>query len=889
MKKKIFSIICAGAIFAACENAEQQTYYVDDLVLDTEHCIAEGSYVQGVALAQDCKVVLRYENASGGTAEFSAPASNGMRIDAQTVQLAKGSGSVDLKVSGTPLELKLTYLQINVKYNGATYISSVEINVLEDLDPSGVIVFSVDGTSVLSLQDAVTVAFTVTPTMAAVSATAPEGLRVSIASDKSTGEGTITLTPSANYLSGDVTLTASFGAREAQKQTIATSAFSAGDGTAASPWIVSNEKTLDKLRYGTDKAFRLSSDISVASAWNPVGTAASPFNGSLDGAGHSIDFSISTSDSHAAFFGYVGASATVNSLVLKGSVEGGDYVAALAASSEAAISADVSGVSVLGDNHIAEKIASGSAKDARTIIFGEIPARVNITAIATEYVGEIGLLGGDADVVFDAGSTGLNCSFDKTTGNATFAKTPSFVPGDISFYAKLSDKVRSRSHVIGVTSKNMFERGTGTPSDPYVVTDLDQLSATMLTYPASCIFLEENASISGWETLPSFSGTLDGGSHKLSWLKVPFIANLSGTVKNIAFSEVDITAGGTNTGAVANLLSGSLSGVSVKGSITATSANSGDTGLSALVGQAEGSASITDCYSGVEISVSGTNFATGGVVGVIKSSGGITIQNCTVEGAINITSGATKVGGILGRKTNASQSSKDIIADCLVAAAINVSGSSSNMIGGVFGALQGSTPSGDYVGGITIVRTAFTGSVSAGTAVGGICGVGCSVTDCFVSGSVQATNNTGSTGGSAGMVAAAKGDVTRCVVAGSRISGTNLSSFSTAGIISKQNGNAPKAVSCAVIGALLQAEGKTILGATANLDGIDNKWWGVKYLDETAYVSGNTVQDGNAFAAAPTQADFEALGYNFSSVWKWNAAGYPELQNPGCPAQVKNM
>jgi len=321
--------------------------------------------------------------------------------------------------------------------------------------------------------------------------------------------------------------------------------------------------------------------------------------------------------------------------------------------------------------------------------------------------------------------------------------------------------------------------------------------------------------------------------------------------------------------------------------MSAGGASAGDTGLAAIAGQASGAAVISDCYTNVEIAVTGTNFATSGVVGVIKASSGITIANCTVAGAISISSNATKVGGVLGRKTNTSQTSNDIIKDCLITSAITVSGTGSNMVGGVFGALQGATVDGDYVGGLTIVRTAFTGSVSAGTAVGGICGVGCSATDCFVSGSVQATTNTGSTGGSAGIVSAAKGNVTRCVVAGSRISGTNLASFSTAGIISKRNGNTPKAANCAVIGATLQNDGKTILGSTDNLTVEANKWWGVKYLDDSAYVSGGTDQDGDIFATAPTQADFESMGYDFTNTWKWNPAGYPELKNVGCDPSVR--
>lgn len=891
MKKTGIIIAFAGLwLLWGCVEKEQPSYYVQDLVIDTEHNLAEGSYVQGVSLQQTCTVTVFYENAKGGEASFSAPVTNGMEILPQRFTLANGSGSVSLKVSGTPLELRLTYLQINIQYNGKTYLSSVEINVLEDLDPSGEIIFTIDGNDIRPLLDPATLPFTVTPSMTAVTAVVPDGLRAVISTDKQTGEGSVVLTPSASFIDGEIVLTASFGAREPQVQKIGVSAFASGNGTDASPWAVSDEKGLDKLRYALTSSFVLSSDINVSSNWNPVGSAAAPFNGKLNGASHTVSFNIAGEEDYSAFFAYAGASAHLEALKLKGSVEGKDYVAALAASSETALNADISEVTVLGDNHIAAGIASGAGKDADVIVFTEVPSTVNIPAGETSFTGLLGLAAGSGEVVFDAGTTGVTLSYDSASGQFTVQRTDSFNPGAVSFYARLgSDRVRSRVHTINITSKNMYESGTGTPEDPYLVMDYDQLSATMNAYPAASIKLGDDADISTWATLDSFTGTLDGDGHKVSGLTVPFVGSLGGKIFNLAFKEVNITAGGSGGGTVANNVSGTIDRVSVSGTVSAGAASAGDTGLGAIAGQASGSAVISNCCSNMEISVSGTNFATGGIVGVIKASGGITIENCTVAGNISITSNATKVGGILGRKTNASQGSKDIIRDCLVSGSVNVSGTGSNMVGGVFGALQGATVSGDYVGGITIVRTAFTGSVSAGTAVGGIGGVCCSVTDCFVSGSVQATNNTGSTGGSGGVVSAAKGDVTRCVVSGSRISGTNLAGFSTAGIISKQNGNAPAAKDCAVIGALLQNEGKTILGATANLSASGNKWWGVKYLDEAPYLTQNTDQDGEAFAAAPTQADFEAMGYDFTSVWKWNSAGYPELRNAGCPETVKNM
>lgn len=102
MNKTALSLICAAVLATSCGQADRQSFYVDELVLDTEHCIAEGSYVQGVALAQDCVVTLHYQNASGGTAEFSAPESNGMRIDAQSLPMAKGEDPSTSKSAERP-------------------------------------------------------------------------------------------------------------------------------------------------------------------------------------------------------------------------------------------------------------------------------------------------------------------------------------------------------------------------------------------------------------------------------------------------------------------------------------------------------------------------------------------------------------------------------------------------------------------------------------------------------------------------------------------------------------------------------------------------------------------------------------------------------------------
>ncbi len=893
--KKLLYILCAAVWMAGCSDDNTASYYVDELVIDTANCLAEGSYVQGVPVGDLCRVKIPYENARGGVARISAPETNGLRIDAQEVAFAAGSGEAVVQCAGIPLMLQTSFLQLNVEYLGKTYLSSVEIVVLEDVDPTGTIGFQIDETPLTGLTAARTVAFTVDPTMTSVveSGATPEGLRVSVVSDPATGAGTVTFTPTPAFLGGQVELTASFGAREAQVRTIRVSAFAAGEGTPEDPWAVTSAAELDKIRYGLDRAFRLDGNIVLGSDWSPAGTAENPFTGSLDGNGKRITLALDRPEQdYVALFAHAGAGASVKNLALDGSVRGGSYVAALAAVSAVRLSADVADVVVEGDNFVAAAVASGAGKDDRVIEFGKVPASVNISMGESSESGELGLLTKGATVAFDAGTTGSSWSYDDATGLFTVVKGADFTGGDVSFRVWLDDKVRSTLRTIAVTSKNMYESGTGSAEDPYVVADADQFAATLHAFPEAHVKLSSDLEIAGWTTIDSFSGSLDGDGHTVKGLTAPFAGTLAGTVKNIKFAEVAVVAGKNACGVVANVLDGRVESVAVTGTLTAESAASAaDTGLGAIAGQAQGSSVIDNCYVRIAMTTQ-SNFATGGLVGVIKATDGVTLSRSTVEGSIVGTINGSKLGGILGRKTNTNQNSKDLITGCLVTAEVKMTGEGSNMIGGIFGALQGATVSGDYVGGIAIEKCAFTGAVSGGNAVGGIGGVCCAVRDCYVGGSVQATSvSASSTAAAAGVVAAAKGDMERCVVRGARVTGgpKGTSSF-TAGIVCVKNDNAPKATGCAVLASTIQLGGFAIYGtASANITATSNYRWEVIYADDSAYVplaSDPYGQDGAE--EHPSQALFESLGYDFSSVWTWDATtNAPRLRSVGCTETVK--
>ncbi len=897
MKKGLY-ILAFGilATLSACNSDIKESFYLNELAIDTENCYAEGSFVQGVLLSEQNRIRVPYEGAEGGSAVFSAPKENGMSIPEQTCELSDGKGEVLLTVDGTPLRCESTFLQLNISYNGKKYLSSVEITVLEDQDPSGVIVFTMKDATISCLTSAVEIPFTVTPTMASVTETSEQidGLRVLVTSNPDTGEGVVTLNPAENFLGGKLSLTASFGARQAQVKTISLSAFAAGDGTKASPYEVSSAAEMGKIQYGLTSFFRLKNDIDLSDGWTPVGSSSSPFTGGIDGGSHKVKIAIDRpTEDYVAFVSYAGKGAEIKNLTLEGSVKGRNYVSAAAAfSAEALGGVDAGAVSVEGNNHVAALVASGEGKDENVIEFSEVPQYVNIPMGASTYSESLGVTTKGVTVSFAAGETGTDWSYDADKGEFTVTRLTSFKGGEVSFTVSLGSNVKATSRAFSVTSKNMYEGGSGTADDPYVVADADQFTATLHSYPSSCVKLSTDIILTAWETISEFSGTLDGGSHSVSGLCAPFAELLSGEVKNIRLKAIDITAGTGNCGAIANNLSGKVTSVGVQGKLSApTKAASGDTGLSPVAGQALGTAVIDNCYVDVETNIVGTNFAFGGLVGVIKETNNVTMSNSTIDGKVTSSQNITKVGGVLGRKTNKNQTSQDKITGCLVNTEFALTGTGSNMVGGIFGALQGATVSGDYVGGVTVEKSAFMGKVSAGNAVGGIGGVCCSVRDCYVGGSVQATSVTSSsTAAAAGVSSAVKGDVARCVVAGARVTGGPKGTSFTAGVVNVKNGNTPKTTGCYVLNTVIETSGFAIYGtASTNITASDNYRWNVTYSTEpSAYVPQTTDtygQDGTEKQL--TEADLTALGYDFTSVWKWDsAASAPVLRSVGCADSV---
>ncbi|ADG06577.1 GLUG motif-containing protein [Kyrpidia tusciae] len=180
--------------------------------------------------------------------------------------------------------------------------------------------------------------------------------------------------------------------------------------------------------------------------------------------------------------------------------------------------------------------------------------------------------------------------------------------------------------------------GDGSQTNPYVVTNRDQLDAlrTMTTTPGTFFVLGQDIDLGGteWEPILSFGGHLDGQGHTITGLKITtttadtvgLIGTLDsgGEISNLTLDNVQITAGngsfdvgtlvGNNLGAVRN--------ARVTGALTVSGANVVG-GLAGWNGDGSQPGLIADSSASVDITAATTNATIGGLVGVnwLVSSG----------------------------------------------------------------------------------------------------------------------------------------------------------------------------------------------------------------------------------------------------------------------------
>jgi len=198
--------------------------------------------------------------------------------------------------------------------------------------------------------------------------------------------------------------------------------------------------------------------------------------------------------------------------------------------------------------------------------------------------------------------------------------------------------------------------GTGTSSDPYVITTADQLASISTTGLGKCYKLGNNIDLSSyanWTPIGSdskpFTGTLDGGGHTISNLTIgaessPSTSSYLGlfgytngaTIKNVGLNNVSIYSSGKYIGALAGYCNGAeiITNASAAGNV------SGSSEIGGLIGYINNSnAKVLNSYAADK--VTGSSDDVGGLIGYFQG----TIKNCYAKGGV---SGHAEIGGLIG-------------------------------------------------------------------------------------------------------------------------------------------------------------------------------------------------------------------------------------------------
>ena len=197
--------------------------------------------------------------------------------------------------------------------------------------------------------------------------------------------------------------------------------------------------------------------------------------------------------------------------------------------------------------------------------------------------------------------------------------------------------------------------GTGTSNDPYVIVDADDwttfvnwINNSNSTYGSKCYKLGADITISSMAGTSSnkFKGTFDGDGYTIT------LNDLSSSGEFCApFRYVD---GAT------------FKRIHTTGTVKAGSHTSNDKYRTGLVGQSNGTTTITNCWSSVaittQISGDGTH---GGFVGVVNG-GTLTITNCLFDGSITGASTYANAGFVGWTGSNTTN-----ITNCVMAGTIN--------------------------------------------------------------------------------------------------------------------------------------------------------------------------------------------------------------------------
>jgi hypothetical protein len=254
-----------------------------------------------------------------------------------------------------------------------------------------------------------------------------------------------------------------------------------------------------------------------------------------------------------------------------------------------------------------------------------------------------------------------------------------------------------------------FAGGNGTPGTPYLINNLTHFDNIRHVSNSAHFKLINHIDATSTANLNNgqgflpfgwFGGVLEGDGYTVTGLVINRPGSSStglfssmgsdAVVKNIHFESIQFV-GGNRIGFVTGTLGGTITNITVSGSVSGIGSTGG------LVGQIDGGGIISE--SSVNMTVSGSSGTTGGIVGLLNSNAQIT--NVVFNGSVN---GTTNVGGFAGQMNSDSEINGGVFNGTVTA--------TGNLIGGIAG----------FVNSGTIINCTATGSVTGNNEVGGLAG-----------------------------------------------------------------------------------------------------------------------------------------------------------------------
>lgn len=273
-----------------------------------------------------------------------------------------------------------------------------------------------------------------------------------------------------------------------------------------------------------------------------------------------------------------------------------------------------------------------------------------------------------------------------------------------------------------------YAGGKGTKASPWIIETKEQMAymaGDMVAGSIRYFKLNANVDFDGgdWTPLNNVEPfnkyvDFDGGNHTISNFKVgdcayaSFAGVLYGTIKDVTFDGITISAGGNKAGVVAgyvgtgdNLHPCSLTGVTVKNS-SVTGTNS----MGGVVAQVAVVTTISNCHIMNSTVTGGTTNNIGGFM-AYPDAAGVRVENCTVtEVTVNAPSGIQYVGGFTGNINKAT-----VFENCRVKD-VTVDAATSKRVGGFVG--QAGRHEGSVISKCVVENATISGGQNSGGFVG---------------------------------------------------------------------------------------------------------------------------------------------------------------------------